>query len=164
MSRYGSDHGYSAGATSTRLDTESDAVSVYVDTKVGAIDLRTRASFANDTYKRASFDDVVGEHHGASHGGQTMSVSLTASTALRAGNAWLQPWVNITHTERKIDGFTISNPYVSDLTYSGGKVAETTASLGLNATGDRIALGSKTGLTLSGGVSFSAAFAWTITR
>ncbi len=155
MSRYGSDNRYSAGSTATRLDTESDAVSVYVDTRLGWVDLRSRASYANDVHHKATFDDLVGEASSARHGGRTMSLSQTASTAVRAGNAWLQPWVNVTHTQQEIDGYTIANPYVSDLTYSGGRFSDTLASVGLNATGDRIALGSRAGLTFSGGLSYT---------
>lgn len=155
MSRYGNSDSYSAGSAASRLDTESDAVSLYVDTKLGPIDLRSKASFANDSYKKATFDEVVGEANSARHGGRTISFSQTASTAHRLGRAWLQPWVNITHTQQEIDGYTISNPYVSDLTYSGGRFSDTTASLGLNATGDRIALGPRAGLTLTGGLSYT---------
>ena len=155
MSRYGSDRADELGANATRLDTESDAVSLYFDTKAGPVDLSTRASFANDTHERATFNDVVGEGNTARHGGRTMSLSQTASTALRVGNAWLQPWVNVTHTEQQIDGYTIANPFVSDLTYSGGKVTDTMASLGLNATSDRFTLGSDSGLTFTGGLSYT---------
>lgn len=155
MSRYDEDDDYSNGALSTNLGTESDAVSLFVDTKAGPFSLRTKASFANDTYQKVTFDDVVGESHGASHDGRTMSVSQTASTAHRVGRAWLQPWVNLTHTRQEIDGYTISNPYVSDLTYSGAETSDTLASIGLNATGDRLALSSTAGLTFSGGLSYT---------
>ncbi len=157
MSRYGSDDSYEAGATATRLDTESDAVSLYVDTKLGRFDLRTKASYANDTHEKATFDAVVGESNSARHGGRTMSLAQTASTAVRVPNAWLQPWVNITYTQQEIDGYTISNPYVSDLTYSGDSFSDTVASLGLNATADRIALGSRAGLTFTGGFDYTRA-------
>jgi lysophospholipase L1-like esterase len=155
MSRYGHDDRYAAGSTATRLDTESDAVSVYLDSKVGRFDLRTKASFANDMHEKATFDDVVGERNSAKHGGRTMSISQTASTAVRVGNAWLQPWANITHTQQEIDGYTISNPYVSDLTYSGDKFSETLATIGLNATADRIELGTRAGLTFTGSVNYT---------
>jgi hypothetical protein len=111
-----------------------------------------------------TFDDVVGEAHSARHDGRTMSISQTASTAHRLGRAWLQPWVNLTHTRQEIDGYTISNPYVSDLTYSGSETSETLASIGLNATGDRLKLGSTAGLTLKGGFSYTAPWRWTTTR
>jgi len=155
MSRYDGDDDYENGALSTNLGTESDAVSLFVDTKAGPFSLRTKASFANDTYDKVTFDDVVGESHGASHDGRTMSVSQTASTAHRVGKTWLQPWVNLTHTRQEIDGYTISNPYVSDLTYSGVETNETLASIGLNATADRLALGSTAGVTFSGGFSYT---------
>ncbi len=155
MSRYDGDDDYNNGALSTNLGTESDAVSLFVDTKAGPFSLRTKASFANDTYDKVTFDDVVGESHGASHDGRTMSVSQTASTAHRVGKTWLQPWVNLTHTRQEIDGYTISNPYVSDLTYSGAETSETLASIGLNATGDRLALSSSAGVTFSGGLSYT---------
>jgi hypothetical protein len=155
MSRYDGDDDYGNGALSTNLGTESDAVSLFVDTKAGPFSLRTKASFANDTYEKVTFDDVVGESHGASHDGRTMSVSQTASTAHRVGKAWLQPWVNLTHTRQEIDGYTISNPYVSDLTYSGAETSETLASIGLNATADRLALSSSAGVTFSGGLSYT---------
>ena len=155
MSRYGSDRAYDQGANATRLGTESDAVSLYLDTRLGAIDLATRASFADDQHTKATFNDVVGEGNSARHGGRTMSVSQTASTALRVGQAWLQPWVNITHTEQQIDGYTISNAFVSDLTYSGGKITDTTASIGFDATSDAFELGHETRLTLRGGLGYT---------
>ncbi|MEZ5863964.1 MAG: SGNH/GDSL hydrolase family protein [Geminicoccaceae bacterium] len=155
MSRYGSDSGYANGVTTSRLDSQSDAVSLYLNTRVAGFDLRTTASFADDQYNHSSFDTLVGERNAASHGGRTMSLSQTASKAFRLDGAWLQPWVNITHTQQQIDGYTISNPYVSDLTYSGAEVNDTVASLGLNATGDRIALDRRFGLTLTGGLSYT---------
>ncbi len=155
MSRYGSDSDYTNGVTSSRLDSQSDAVSLYLNTQVAGIDLRTTASFADDQYDHSSFDTLVGERNAASHGGRTMALSQTASKAYRVGSSWLQPWVNITHTQQQIDGYTISNPYVSDLTYSGAEVNDTVASLGLNATGDRIALDRRFGLTLTGGLSYT---------
>jgi phospholipase/lecithinase/hemolysin len=155
MSRYGSDQTYDLGADATRLDTASDTVSVYVDSKLGGIDLRTRASFANDSYEKATYNEVVDEANSVRHGGRTMSISQTASKALRVGNAWLQPWVNVTHSEQQIDGYTISNPFVSDLTYSDATVTDTVASLGLNATSDRFTLGGGTTLTLTGGLSYT---------
>ena len=155
MSRYGSDSDYSNGVTASRLDSQSDAVSLYLNTQVAGIDLRSTASFADDQYNHSSFDTLVGERDAASHGGRTVALSQTASKAIRLGDAWLQPWVNITHTQQRIDGYTISNPYVSDLTYSGAEVNDTVASLGLNATGDRIALSRSFGLTLTGGLSYT---------
>jgi|GEM_PF-1109751 len=155
MSRYGSDHRYDLADTAARLDTESDAVSLYFDTKAGAFDLRTRASFAEDTHTKVTFNDVVDEGHTARHGGSTVSLSQTASTNLRLGRAWLQPWLNLTHTEQQIDGYTISDPFVSDLTYSGGSVTDTVASLGLVATSDAFDLGGHGWLTLTGGISYT---------
>ena len=155
MSRYGSDSDHTSGVTASRLDSQSDAVSLYLDTQLAGIDLRTTASFADDQYDHTSFDTLVGERNAASHGGRTVALSQTASKAFRLGSSWLQPWVNITHTQQQIDGYTISNPYVSDLTYSGAEVNDTVASLGLNATADRIALTRELGLTLTGGLSYT---------
>lgn len=155
VSRYGTDHRYAAAGTATRLDTESEAVSLYLDTRAGPIDLRTRASFAEDSHAKASFDEVVGERHTARHGGRTVSVSQTASTDLRVGQAWLQPWVTVTHTEQTIDGYTISNPFVSDLTYSGGKITDTLASIGVTATSDPFDLGGDRRLTLRAGLGYT---------
>jgi hypothetical protein len=155
MSRYGSDSDHTSGVTASRLDSQSDAVSLYLNTQLAGIDLRTTASFADDQYDHTSFDTLVGERNAASHGGRTVALSQTASKAFRLGSSWLQPWVNITHTQQQIDGYTISNPYVSDLTYSGAEVNDTVASLGLNATADRIALTRELGLTLTGGLSYT---------
>jgi hypothetical protein len=155
VSRYGADQSYDLGSDATRLDTESDTVSLYVDTKLGAFDLRTRASFADDSHRKVTYNEVVDEANSAQHGGRTMSISQTASTALRVGNGWLQPWVNVTHSEQEIDGYTISNPFVSDLTYSGAKVTDTVASLGLVGTTDRFTLGGGNSLTLTGGLSYT---------
>ncbi|MFV0308486.1 MAG: SGNH/GDSL hydrolase family protein, partial [Desertimonas sp.] len=155
MSSYGADQGYANGATTTRLDSQSDAVSLYLDTSVAGLDLRSTVSFANNSYSHSSFDSLVGERNKASHDGRTVTLSQTASKAFRLGGSWLQPWVNITHTRQKIDGYTISNPYVSDLTYSGAEVNDTVGSLGLNVTGDRFALGRELGLTLTGGLSYT---------
>ena len=155
MSRYGSDARYDLANTATRLDTESDAVSLYLDSKAGPIELRTRASFSQDSHKKVTFNEVVGEGHTARHGGRTVSISQTASTNLRLGQAWLQPWVNVTHSEQQLDGYTISNPFLSDLSYSGGKVADTLASLGIVATSDPVDLGGNRRLTFSGGLSYT---------
>jgi len=159
MSRYGNDDAFAAGTSSTRLDTESDAISVYLDSKAGLIDLRTRASYSDDRYRKATFDSLVGEAHGANHGGKTMSISQTASTAIRLGYSWLQPWVNVTHSRQETDGYTISNAYLSDLTYSGTEASETMASLGLNATTDRFAIGHDAGVRFSGGLSYTRSLA-----
>ncbi len=155
MSRYGSDSDYENGVTASRLDSQSDAVSLYLNTQIAGIDLSSTASFADDHYSHSNVDTLVGERSAASHGGRTMTLSQTASKAIRLGDAWLQPWLNITHTRQKIDGYTISNPYVSDVTYSGAEVSDTQASLGLAATADRIALDHGFGLTLTGGLSYT---------
>ncbi|MEZ5863962.1 MAG: hypothetical protein R3D25_07770 [Geminicoccaceae bacterium] len=118
MSRYGGDSGYANGVTTKRLDSQSDAVSLYLNTQVAGFDLRTTASFADDQYNHSSFDTLVG---GCVATWRLHTMSLSQTDERSASTARLQPWVNITHTQQQIDGYTINNLNAPILTYSGAE-------------------------------------------
>ena len=60
---------------------------------------------------------------------------------------------------QEVDGFTMSNPYVSDVSYSAAEVGETEAAVGLDARSRPLALGDDASLVLSGGVSYTHSLA-----
>ena len=90
----------------------------------------------------------------AAFDGQTVGLSQTAGVPLRAGNVWLTPWVNLSHAERSIDGFTIANAYLSDVTYGAAEVEETYTTLGLDLAFDPLPLGGDRALNLKGSLAY----------
>ena len=143
------------GHGTTNLRQSSEAVSFLFDTKAAGLVLQTKASFSDDRHTRREADGLVGGSTRADFNGRTTAFSQTAALPKRLGGAVLTPWVNLSHTVQEVDGFTIANPYLSDLTYSGASVAETYATVGLNFEAAPIDLGRDRGLRLTGGLTWS---------
>jgi phospholipase/lecithinase/hemolysin len=145
----------SAPLATSQAAVESDAVSIYLRNRVAGFDLATTASFSDDRHQKLDHDELVGVTSESSFGGRTSSFATTASRSLRAGPGWLQPWVNLTHSVQQVDGFTQSNPYVSDVHFSGAEVNDTLMSVGLGGRLDPLPVGEEGWLTLTGGLSYA---------
>ncbi|MEZ5823807.1 MAG: autotransporter outer membrane beta-barrel domain-containing protein [Geminicoccaceae bacterium] len=140
---------------SSRVDSESQAFAFYFNTEASGIQLRTVASFSDDSHHRTEHDGLIGATNSASFGGETMAISQTASLPLQIGGNWFTPWVNLSHTVQKLDSYTLSNPYLSDTTYKGDAVSETFATIGLSTESGSMAVGDTGSLKLTGRVSYS---------
>ena len=138
----------------TRLSQSADATTFFLDTKVGGVQLATQARIADEHHVRRENDTLVGGGSRAAFDGQTVGLSQTAGVPLRAGNAWLTPWVNLSHAKRSVDGFTIANAYLSDVTYGAAQVEETYTTLGLDLAFDPLPLGGDRVLNLKGTLAY----------
>jgi phospholipase/lecithinase/hemolysin len=155
ISRYhGADETRTSFASSA-TNVESNAVSFYLRRRVAGFDIGTTATFSDDQHRRQDHDVLVDATSSAAFGGSTTSFATTASRPIRAGAGWLQPWLNLTRTTQRVAGFEQSNPYVSDLRFSGATIEDTRLGLGLAGRLDPLALGEETWLTLEGGVSYT---------
>ncbi len=126
------------GNRSADIGYDSDAVSFYVNHEIEGFGLRTLVSYSNDSHDIRNYDDFVGQSDRATASGRTITLSQTASYPTHIGGAWWMPWLNVTHTDQKLDSFSVSNPYTSDVTYSSGGVADTLATIGFDMNADPI--------------------------
>jgi len=147
------------GAQSSRLTHESRATAFYLDTELGGLKLRTTATFSDEQHHRREFDSLIGDRRSASFGGRTTAITQKASLPTRISGGWLTPWADLTHSVQQVDGYTISNPYVSDLTFSDAEVAETWTGIGLDAQSDAFAIGEGMTLSFGGGVGYRRSLA-----
>jgi hypothetical protein len=155
ISNYRNAEQASADLATSEASVEQDAVSFYLRQQVAGIDLATTASFSDDQHRQVDHDELVGASDEAAFGGRTTSFATTASRPFRAGAGWVQPWVNLTHTTQQVDGFTQSNPYVSDVHYSGAEIDDTLMSVGLAGHLDPLQIGKDGWLRLTGGLSYT---------
>ena len=133
----------------------SDAISFYLDQKLGVFELGTDLFYSKDHHQKLEYDEVAGQHDRAGFDGRTVSLSERLGYPVHRQGMVLTPWAGVSYQMQQVDGFTIANPFVSDQTYSGTQVADTLASVGLDASLDPIALGEGTSLTLFGGLSYT---------
>jgi hypothetical protein len=159
ISNYRNAEQASADLATSEASVEQDAVSFYLRQQVAGIDLATTASFSDDQHRQVDHDELVGASDEAAFGGRTASYATTASRPFRAGAGWVHPWVNLTHTTQQVDGFTQSNPYVSDVHYSGAEIDDTLMSVGLAGHLDPLQIGKDGWLRLTGGLSYTYSLA-----
>ena len=133
----------------------SDAISFYLNQKLGAFELGTDFSYSKDHHQKLEYDDVAAQHDRAGFDGTTMALAQRLGYPLRHQGMVLTPWAGVSYQMQQVDGFTIANPFVSDQTYSSTQVADTMAAMGLDARLDPIALGERASLTLFGGLSYT---------
>jgi len=140
---------------------ESDSVSVYLKRKLRGLDLRTRLTVSDHEHLKSEHDELIGATSRASFDGRTTELVQRAGYPVEVGGgaAVLTPWLELTHRRQEIEEFTISNPYVSDVTYSGTEVGETLAGIGLDARVEPIALGETATLRLFGGLGYAQSLA-----
>lgn len=137
------------------VSVRSGATSIYLRQNLAGISFASTATVSNDRHEKLDHDALVGEAARTAFDGRTTSFAVTLGRPARAGRGWLQPWVNLTHTRQEVDGFTQSDPYVSDLSFSGAKVDDTLMSVGLGGSVDPLPLGETGWLWLSAGLSYT---------
>lgn len=140
---------------STTSRARSDSLSMYLTHKAASLDLRTRVAVSDDRHSRSEHDELIGSTSRAGFGGRTTEVAQRAGYVVEVGWATLTPWLELTHRVQEVDGFTIQNPYISDVSYSSARAAETLAGIGLNLRSAPIAMGEAGLLRLSAGVSYT---------
>lgn len=155
ISNYHQDEESETQLASTRSKVEQDAVSFYVNNRIAGFLLNSTATFSNDRHTRLDHDELIDASDEAVFGGRTMAFATTASKPFRLGGTWLRPWVKLTHTVQQVDGYTQSNPYTSDVAFSGAEIADTLAGVGLSSAIEPIALGDAGRLRLTGGLSYT---------
>ena len=159
ISNYEDDSSQGTALQSSRSQSESNSVAFYFNTEAAGLKLRTVASFSDDNHRRSEHDGLIGATNSASFGGETMAISQTVSMPMQVGSNWFAPWVNLSHTVQQLDSYTISNPYLSDMTYKGDAVSETYATIGLSTQSGAIALGDASALKFNARVSYSQSLA-----
>lgn len=155
LASYGEDERETRELSGASGGVRSDSVALYLENRLGGLELGTRLAYSNDSHEHRVHDSLVGEGDSASFDGRTVRLSQRAGYPLRRDGYTLTPWVELAHGSRDVDDFTLSSPFVSDATYSVGAVSDTEASIGLSLASDPIALGAGTSLTLLGGVSYT---------
>ena len=155
ISNYRDEGSFGSDARNSRLAYEGTGVSFYFNTEASGVQLRTVASFIDDHHRRTDHDGLVGAANSATFGGETMSISQTASLPFQVGSSWLTPWAGLSHTVQQLDSYTISNPYLSDTTFEGDAISETYATIGLSGQSGTIMVGDESALSFTGRVSYS---------
>ncbi|MEK0085421.1 SGNH/GDSL hydrolase family protein [Benzoatithermus flavus] len=144
-----------AELATSQASVASDAVSVYLRNRIAGFDLATTLSFGDDQHRKLDHDELIDASSDAAFGGRTTSIASTVSRPFRVGEGWLQPWLHLSHTVQKLDGFTQSNPYVSDVHYEGTSITDTLASVGLVGRLDPLPVNEDGWLALRGGLSYT---------
>lgn len=158
-----SDQGVSAESGAYRetrgasLSTRS--TSLFVHQEAGASVLETRLTHGRERHETLRFDDITGDHDRASFGGTTLSLAQRVGRPVRGeagGRGYVAtPWAELSHEERRVDGFTLESPFAPDQRYAASAVGDTLASVGLDARLEPIDLGEGRWLSLWGEVSYA---------
>jgi phospholipase/lecithinase/hemolysin len=154
-SEYGatSDMGTEAGSESS--SAKSRATGLVIGHRTGNVQLSTSLIYSDDSYRRSAFDSFVGQSESARFGGETMRLGQRVGYVVEAEHATITPWAELSWQRQEIDSYTISNPFVSDQTYSAEPVEQTTASLGVAAEALPIRVGAHGDLRLFGGLAYN---------
>lgn len=144
-----------ADTLTSRADVRSQAVSIYLDQKLAGIDIRTVLSVSEDRHLKQDYDAVLDTSHTSSFDGRTMALSTTASRTFALADGSVRPWLGLAHTRQQVDGFSQSNPYVSDVRYEAAEVTDTLGSLGLAAALPPVPLKNRGWLFVEGGISYT---------
>lgn len=144
---------------SDRAAAVTDAVSVYLDQDVHGLAARTRLTVADHASTRTEHDALIGATRNARFDGRTTELAQRFGLPLEGAGAVVTPWLELSHRRQENDGFTVSNPYLSDVTYSATEASETLAGIGLDARTRRMALGKRASLSLHGGLAYTQSLA-----
>lgn len=133
----------------------SDAVSFLIENRLGAFQMTTRVDYSDEQHRKTDYDEVIGAGRAASFDGRTVSMAERIGRPIELERFTLTPWTELSYATQTVDSFTMSNPYLSDETYSVGTVSDTLAGLGLDLGLAPLSLGGERWLSLSGGVSYT---------
>jgi phospholipase/lecithinase/hemolysin len=149
----------SQALSTSKGSVESDAVSFYAQSRLGALELGSRFVYSNDTHEHRLYDELVDQGSRASFGGSTLELSQRAGLPVRRQGMTITPWASLTYRSQEVDSFSMTNPYVSDVTYAVAPISETEAALGLDVASDPMALTDSTTLVVFGGLSYAHSLA-----
>jgi outer membrane autotransporter protein len=113
----------------------------------------------DDRHEKSDHDELIDETSRAEFGGRTTELAQRAGYPLSLAGAVWTPWVELTHRVQEVDSFTMSNPYVSDVTYSAAEAAETLAGIGIDAASEPLPVGEDASFRLRGGLFYTQSLA-----
>lgn len=154
LSQYRDESEVEHNAAVSGTGVEAQAMSVYLDQKVGKFRFDTRLTLADNDYRVSSFDAVVDGHNGASTSGSGMSLQQKVSRAFRTGGGWIQPFASLSIERQELDSYTLTNSFIADTHYSAADTNDVWAGLGMSYSADAIKLGHESSLRLSSGLSY----------
>lgn len=154
-SEYGGASDMSTDAGSDNSTAESRATGLVLGHRSGAFQLSTSLIYSDDNYHRTAFDSFVGESDSARFGGNSMRVGQRVGYIVETDHATLTPWAELSWQRQEVDSYTISNPFVSDQTYSANPVEQTMASFGIAAEAVPLRVGAHGELRLFGGLGYN---------
>lgn len=141
--------------TSETTSVVSDAVGVYLDQRAGPLALRSRLTVVDHSSSKVEHDRLIDATSRTRFGGRTTEVAQRAGFPLELSGATVTPWLELAYRRQENDGFTIENPYLSDVRYSGTRADEALAGLGLAARSPAIPLGESSRVELYGGLAYT---------
>ena len=145
--------------SSDDTSVQSDTVSLYLDQKAGPLALRTRLTVAEHESTKVEHDSLIDATRQTRFGGRTTEVSQRVGYPLDLAGTVFMPWLELDHRRQENDGFTIENPYISDVRYSDTEASETLAGIGIDARSRPFWLGERTRLELYGGLAYTQSLA-----
>ena len=149
---YGSyDQATEGGEASAEADARS--LAVYLRQEWAGLSWRTLLAQSQDRYD-AEVQSGFGTSGGGDFDGSTTSVSQRVEKRLQTGLGLVAPWVELSHSLQRVDGFTQSHPLVSDVTYSGAEVSDTVLGLGISGLSQPITLSPDIALSLRAGIAY----------
>ncbi len=154
-SEYGAATSMGTDGGSESSTVASRATGMVLGHRVGGFQLSSSFIFSDDSYRRSAFDSFVGESATASFGGSSQRVGQRVAYDVETERGTLTPWAELSWLRQDVDSYRISNPYVSDLTYSADPVETTTLSLGVSGETVPIRLRALSELRLTGGVAYN---------
>jgi outer membrane autotransporter protein len=141
--------------SSSTSSVSSDAVAFYLTHRLGGFDLRSRFSISDDNHATSEHDELIGVTSSTSFGGRTTELAQRAGYPLDFAGATWTPWAEVTRRVQEVDSYSIANPYLSDVTYSGAEAGETLAGIGLDARFEPLELSDAASLGLHGGIAYT---------
>lgn len=144
---------------SERASAVTDAVSVYLDQGLRGLAWRTRLTVADHSTDRLEHDALIDATSRSRFAGRTTEIAQRLGYPVEGEAAVVTPWLELTHRRQENDGFTVSNPYLSDVSYSATEAGETLAGVGLDARSRPIRLGKGASLFLHGGLAYTQSLA-----
>jgi outer membrane autotransporter protein len=110
---------------------------------------------SDDRHERSDYDELIDATSRTRFSGSTTELAQRAGYPVAFAGASWTPWLEVTHRVQEVDSFTMSNPYVSDVTYSAAWVAETLTGIGVDAVSEPMTVGGGASLRLHGGLSYT---------
>lgn len=166
IGRYGEGERADLERASASASVVADSVSAYLDHKAHGFGFRTRITVSDEDHLKAERDGLTGQVNRARFDGRTTEVAQRVGYDIAWKGATWTPWAELSRRVQELGSFTIGNPYISDVTYSGTEAGETMAWLGLDVAAEPWGLGAGRSLELFGGVSYGQSLArddWRVT-